>query len=690
MDRIPVKSDLVDASKDDGAKSVVSAARERCEQHDWQGAYEQLLAAHSRGELDARGLELLAECTRFVGDFEQIVGFLESAHLAYGKDRRGAVRTALGLCHAHMDACNSAQSAAWWQRADELIAPLPESPEHGLHAWFAGRACGDQGDLEGHKRHAQRALEVGRRFKDRNIEALALIDLAHLNTVHGRTSKALELLDRATALALGGEIGILETGTVLCNAIFACRARGEWHRAQEWTESLNRWISRVQVSYFPGLCRVHRAEVFRIRGELAAAEAEASAAVGLLRTAIPHWIALAYIELGEIRRRRGNLAGSLEAYREALAAGWEPQPGLALLMLAQGDADGAHSALERFCKSRLPTLLREDRAGLLRARVSVSIAAGNLETASNAAEALSALAEEEDALPWDRASSFQAQGELALAQHAIADAIENLHKARTLWAEFEVPYELAACCRCLGRALAAESDHLGAKLELEAARGIFENIGATRDRKICDTLLEAPDRQSILGTAPRKAPNPVTDASLRREGDIWTIQFEGRTLRLKDGKGLRYLARLLAEPAGDLLALDLASDGQGAPGGDAGKLLDARARKAYRKRISELRAEMDEADRYNDFERSHRYRAEIEVLTSELSKAIGLGGRTRRAGAPAERARQSVTKALRGTIRRIDTEHPSLGRYLNNTIHTGTTCRFDPDPGRPIHWRVET
>lgn len=684
------KRSLIHTSHDDVAKYAVSAARERCEKCDWQGAYERLLAAYKRSELNAEGLELLAQCTRWIGDSEQIVEYLERAHLAYGKDRRGAVRTALGLCHAHLDACNPAQAAAWWRRADELIASLPESPEHGLHAWFAGRACGEQGDLEGHMRYAKRALEIGRRLEDRNVEALALIDLAHLNTVHGRTSQALELLDQATALALSGEIGILETGFVLCNAIFACRSRGEWHRAKEWTESLNRWISRVQVSYFPGLCRVHRAEVLHIRGELQAAETEAREAVGLLRSAIPRWLALAYIELGEVRRRRGNLAGSLEAYREALAAGWDPQPGLALLLLAQGDADQANSMLERFSKSRLPTLLGEDRTGLLRARVSVSIAAGDLEAASKAAKELISLAGEKDALPWDRASSFQAQGELALARQTIVDAIESLHKARTLWAELDVPYELAICCRWLGCALIAGNDDLGAKLELETARGIFEHIGATLDRETCDKLLEQLERQALRQPDPRRVPTPSNEGSLRREGDVWSIQFEGMILRLKDGKGPRYLARLLAEPGSDLLALDLASGGQRLPVGDAGEILDPRARAAYRARLSELRAELDQARKYNDTGRSEHCRAEIEALTSELSRAVGFGGRSRRTGTPVERARQSVTKALRGTIRKIADEHQSLGRYLSNVIHTGIICRFDPDPGRPIRWRIET
>ena len=275
---------LPDEDTPDEPAAAARALGERC---DWQAAYDLLCAADTRGELDAEALELWAECARWVGHNERVVELFERAHHAYASDSREAARTALSLCYTHMDVCEPSLAASWWHRADELIASLPEGPEHGLHAWFAGRARGDAGDIDGHEKHAQHALEIAQRCGDRNVEALALIDLGHVATARGRSTQALELLDRATALALGGEIGVLETGLVYCNAIVAYRARGEWDRAQQWTHSASRWVARVQVSYFPGLCRVHRAEVLRIRGELAAAESEAQEAVSPLRYPCP-------------------------------------------------------------------------------------------------------------------------------------------------------------------------------------------------------------------------------------------------------------------------------------------------------------------------------------------------------------------------------------------------------------------
>jgi len=672
-----------------------AAARKLGEHCEWQSAYELLCAADAAGELDAAGLELLAECARWVGQHGRVVELFERAHHAHAIDSRGAVRTALSLCYTHMDACEPSPAASWWQRADELIVGLAEGPEHGLHAWFAGRARGEAGDLEGHQLHAQRALEIAQRFGDRNVEALALIDLGHVATARGQTARALELLDRATALALGGEIGVLETGLVYCNAIFACRARGDWDRAQQWTHSASRWVARVQVSYFPGLCRIHRAEVLRVRGELAAAESEALEAVALLEASIPRWTAMAHVELGEVRRRRGDLTGAIQAFARALGAGWDPQPGLALVMLAQGDAPAAHRAIERFCKGRVPTLLCGDRSGLLRARVTIAIAADELETAGAALAELVAQATG-DSLPWDRAACAQAQGEVAVARGDTAEAIDHLHHARSSWAELDAPYELASAGLLLAQALATDGQALGATLEFEAARGILARLGATPDRVISEELFKSEDRPPPPEATPPSsarglaAPAEPGRAVLRREGDYWSLEFDDASLRLRDGKGLAYLARLLACPGREILALELAGvAGGAAPDGDAGELLDGDARTAYRARLADLQAELEEAARLNDLALRERCRAEMDVLTAQLSAAVGLGGRARRAGDPNERARQSVTKALRGVIRKVADQHEPLGRYLSNTIRTGTTCCFDPDPGRPASWRIE-
>jgi tetratricopeptide (TPR) repeat protein len=684
-----------------GASATVRA-REACDRREWPAAFALLVEADERQELDGEGLELLAECARWVERNDRLVDALERAHEIHVAcdDPRGALRTALALCYANADACHQAVAASWWKRAEELISRVPDGPERGLHAWFLGRKLGDQGDLDGHEESARQALEIAHRFGDRNVEALALVDLAHVATARGQTSNAMDAIDRATSLALAGEIGVLESGLVFCNAIWSCRCRGDWGRAGEWTDSANRWVARQQVAYFPGLCRVHRSEVLRIRGELAAAERESLEATRLLTSAIPRWAMIAYVELGEVRRRKGDMPEAMTAFQRALELGWDPQPGLALLVLAQGDPVSAHKAIERVFRQPASTLLYEDRANLLRARVTIAIAAGALEIAEASVVELETLAEG-DSTPWDSASSAQSRGELELARGRTEAAVEHLARARAVWAELDAPYELAVCREILGKALRSDGDHQGALLEFGAARRIFERIGATLNGERVAARLAAFGPGETPAPEPHRLPPGSEEAGLCREGDYWSISFEGRVLRMKDGRGLRYLAALLERPGKDQWAVDLAA-GTGpceaaresrtettAVLGDAGELLDGEARAAYRRRLDDLEEELQEARAHGDPARVDRIRAEMDALGRQLAAAVGLGGRARRAGSTAERARQSVTKAIRGVIRKMTTEHPSLGRHLEAAVRTGTACRFEPDPSHPARWRVD-
>ena len=178
----------------------------------------------------------------------------------------------------------------------------------------------------------------------------------------------------------------------------------------------------------------------------------------------------------------------------------------------------------------------------------------------------------------------------------------------------------------------------------------------------------------------------------RREGEFWSIGWSGSWLRLRDAKGLRYLAQLLAHAGQELPAVQLVgSDGARWTAlpleGDLGPLLDATARDAFQRRLDELDVELAEAEGWNDGQRLARAQRERQLLAQELSAAVGLGGRERRMGDPGERARQSVTKAIKSAIRRIAREHDELGRHLDATVHTGLFCRYEPDPLHPPAWQ---
>ena len=184
----------------------------------------------------------------------------------------------------------------------------------------------------------------------------------------------------------------------------------------------------------------------------------------------------------------------------------------------------------------------------------------------------------------------------------------------------------------------------------------------------------------------------------RREGDYWTVAFGGKVVRMRDAKGLGYLARLLRHPHREFHVLDLLAgdarrgndtareDGLVAATPDAGVVLDEPAKHAYRERIAELEAEIEQARRWNDVERTARAEGELDALTRELAGALGLGGRDRRAASDSERARASVSKAVRSAVRRLEEQHPELGRHLSLAVHTGTFCTYDPDPRVPVTW----
>jgi hypothetical protein len=221
---------------------------------------------------------------------------------------------------------------------------------------------------------------------------------------------------------------------------------------------------------------------------------------------------------------------------------------------------------------------------------------------------------------------------------------------------------------------------------------------------------EPTDQRAAVAIEPtdRPAAEAASRHAFRREGEYWTVAYEGAVVRLRDSKGLRCLAVLLTSPGRELAAVELEAGVSSTPAaaletaratgsveldarpdlGDAGALLDARARAEYRARVEELRAEIDEAESFNDPGRASRAREELEFVTAELARAVGLGGRDRHAASHAERARLNVTRAIRASLRALARAHPPLGEHLSHTIRTGRFCSYSPDPRAPITWEL--
>jgi tetratricopeptide (TPR) repeat protein len=246
---------------------------------------------------------------------------------------------------------------------------------------------------------------------------------------------------------------------------------------------------------------------------------------------------------------------------------------------------------------------------------------------------------------------------------------------------------------------AARAGHLQrAHALLTEALAAAQALGMERLHSVARALLDGMDWTTGNTAA---APTAGSDAHpkraavvavFRKEGDYWTVAYEGTTCRLKDAKGLHYLAHLLRHPGQEFHALDLVQGGAlehpGLDTRDAEPLLDAQAKAAYKCRLGELREELAEAEANNDIGRAARAHAEMEAITEQLAAAVGLGGRDRKTGTPAERARLLVTQRLKATLKKIRENHPTLGHHLATSIRTGYFCSYTPDQQQPITWTV--
>jgi hypothetical protein len=221
---------------------------------------------------------------------------------------------------------------------------------------------------------------------------------------------------------------------------------------------------------------------------------------------------------------------------------------------------------------------------------------------------------------------------------------------------------------------------------LSEARSIAEELGLSR--------LRAQLAQFHV-PALRDESGSVRPAVLRRGDGRWTIGIDDQTMELKDGPGIAYLATLLRQPGREFHVLDLVAGSEGPPGatgavdlGDAGELLDPTARAAYKQRLADVEVELEEAQRFNDPGRVARAQQEVQFLTAELARAVGLGGRSRRAGSASERARVNVTKVLGRVIDKIAAGNAALGQHLSATVRRGLYCSYAPDPRVALHWLV--
>jgi class 3 adenylate cyclase len=475
-------------------RDTLTEAREAFEKHSWEEAVELLGAAQeAEGVLPAEDLERLGEAARWGGRFDLVLDAWERAVAAYERegDRRGAGRVALKLGNEHYARGNDALMAGWLGRAGRLLEDEGDSHERGLLLWFQASERFGAGDIEGGRKILQEVLAMARRTGDGDLEALALSDQGHALLTEGKIEEGAALIDEAGAAAMSGQCQLWTSGYVFCGTIFSCRNRGDWQRAGEWSEASLRWCQRHSLSFFPGICRFHHAEVQRLRGRLEEAEREVSEAIEELLAASPRFAPWGLHELGEIRRRKGDLEGAAEVFQRCVELGWEPQPGLTLLRLDQGRPEVAKRMVVQALADE-EMMAQQARPLILPVAVSAGIAGGDMVLARSAADELESRAEALGTVAV-RASAQIARGQIALADSRFEEAAEALRAGRNGWRQVDAPYEAAQACMLLAEAHRGLGDDDSAGEEIAAAKAAFERIGAAREARRASSQL-APEK----------------------------------------------------------------------------------------------------------------------------------------------------------------------------------------------------
>jgi class 3 adenylate cyclase len=466
---------IVDEPLDAGRAAVARRA--------WREGFELLTAADGKADFSAEDLQALADAAYWTGHLDAAFDAYERAYAASveADDPRRAGLLATLLSTLYAARLSRSISAGWLGRAEHLLEDLPEGPEHGQLALRRFFEAFGQGDLDGAYELARQAADIGRRLKDRNVEAMGIHQQGLILLRRGEPAKGLALIDEASAAAVGGDLETFTTALLYCSTIAACRDMTDYRRSTELIDTMKRWCDREAITGMPGVCRVHRGEVMRMQGDWSQAEQEVKAAVEELRGYNAWVVADGMYELGEIRRRVGDLAAAKDAFRQAHEHGHSAQPGLALLRFAEGNVEGAANAIKRALTEAGQDPF--ERARLLPVQVTLAIAVGDLERAEAAAEQLREVADL-FATPALEASAECAYGELCLAKGNAEGAIGHLRKSWRLWQqELGAPYEAATVRMLLANAYRADGDDEAALLEAEAARSVFERLGALPDHR---------------------------------------------------------------------------------------------------------------------------------------------------------------------------------------------------------------
>jgi class 3 adenylate cyclase len=472
------------------------AGRDALARHAWPEAFEQLSQADRNGPLSGADLEGLALAAFFAAQGDAEIEIEERAFKVYEAegDELRAAYLALDVARKYGYAGKVSIATAWLRRGERILGPDGETYAHGYLALILSEIAAWTGDVDTALAMAERAVEIGNRAVDADLKAFAQSNLGALKIASGNPLEGFALMEEASIAAVNGELTPFTTGMTTCRLISACRDLTDYRRASEWIEATEKYCERQSLTGFPGICRIHRAEVAAVGGGWERAEQElerATTELSAYRRTPPQ--ADGFYAIGDIRRLRGDFEGAETALREAHSRGRSPQPALALLRLAERNVKAAAAAINAAVAEE--TTDRWARARLLPAQVEIAIAAGDVARARAAVDELASI------VVGYPSPALEAGRQLALGRVLIAEgdalaAARELRAAIRGWREVGAPYEVARARAVLSRALRAVDDEDDADLELRAALDEFRRLGARVDVEAAESeLRDAEDRR---------------------------------------------------------------------------------------------------------------------------------------------------------------------------------------------------
>jgi DNA-binding NarL/FixJ family response regulator len=506
------------------ARNTLERGREAYRRRQWRRAHADLAAADREAPLEAADLDRLATAAYLIGEERLAADAWTRAHRALidAGSIAAAARCAFWLSLTPLLRGDAAQASGWLARAERLLEQEgTDCVEHGYLLVLRGLVMMKQESAEAACAVFQQGHVVSERFADADLKALSLLARGQALIERAQLSDGLTSLDEAMTAVTAGEISPILAGVVYCAVILTCRSIFDLRRAREWTEALSAWCAdQPELVSFQGQCLVHRAEILQHKGDWPEATAVARRACARQAEQSETTGGRAFYRQGELHRLCGRFDLAEQAYREAGLRGCEPQPGLSQLRLAQDDVDAAAASIRRVIAEagdRQGPARGTARSVVLGPYVEIMLAAGDIDAARSGAEDLSLLAGA-FAAPVLRAAAAEAQGAVLLADDETTPALAVLREAWTAWQQQQAPYEAARVRVLIAMACRRLGDHDTADIHFDAARSVFERLGAGPD-------LERVERLRADAAGPARIESPLS----ARELEVLALVAAGRT-----------------------------------------------------------------------------------------------------------------------------------------------------------------